>query len=220
MKKLRYLLLALLVMASFTCVDAKKKKKKRRNFPRTFIDYTGRKTTKATTVFAAPLDRPDYDFTATKYFKNGNFTGIKVFFQREADISVGNSFPIHGNFGDYTVPRGTRALVTTSFDFGKGRKRKEFSATGLTGTVSFQTDDRGVTFLLVRGETTNGAIYRIDSNGDRREKIKDINLVVEADIPFVYGYITRYNDNCFQPRDPDGIQRECVTTVDEVNTFK
>lgn len=221
MKKFKVFLLAILMMASFTCAEAKKKKKRKKVFPKTFIDFQGRKTTKATTVFAPPLDRPDFDFSATKYFRNGNFTGIKIDFEREADINPGKSFPIVGNFGSQgESTKGNRARISTSFTYGKGNKRKEFSATGLTGTVSIFKDDRGFVFLLVRAETTNGTIYRIDSNGDRRDKIKDINLVVEADIPFVYGHITRYNENCFQPRDPDGIQQECVTTVDDINTFK
>lgn len=219
MKKLKFFLMAFLMMTSFTCVEAKKKKKKR-PFPMTFLDFQGRKTTRMNQVFAAPLDRPDFDFLISRNFKNGKRAGLKVFFEREADISPGNSFPIAGNFGGSEVPNGTRALVTTSFTFGKRSKRKEFSATGVEGTVNFITDDKGITFLILRGETTNGAIYRIDNNGERREKIKDINLVIETDIPFVYGYITQYQDSCFQERSADGIQQECVTTLDEVNTFK
>lgn len=216
---MRKLLLALLILISITPgLEAKKKKKK--FYPRAFLDFEGRRTTRLNQVFAAPLDRPDFDFLVSRNSKKGR-TAAKIFFEREADISVGNSFELVGNFGLNGAAKGVNALATVSFEFGKGRKKKVFSATASTGTVTFQVDEKtGITYMLVRATTTNGEIRKPDVNGDLGALIKEVNLSWEMDIPFVHGYITQYQDRCFQPRDPDGIQQECVTTVDENNSFK
>ena len=218
MNKISLIFFIALLACSFIGVDAKKRKKKKSVFPRAFLDFEGRRTTRLSFVIAPSLENPSADFRVSRTDKSGNRTGAVIFFEDEANLSPGSSFPLAGNFG-IGNEKGTTAKSSVSFQYGKKRKRRIFQATASEGTVTVQTDEKtGNNYLLVRAETTNGEIRAIDANGNEGELIKEVNLLWEMDLPFAYGYMTNYNKNCFQPRGAGS--SECVESIDDTYSFK